>query len=121
MIRITLTALMMAAVCSTAQATEVSEAQLASLQIGTTTYDQVISQLGKPTTIETSADGKTITYIATHTHIKAATYVPIVGLFAGGARAQSSSVKLVFGPDGVLSKTSTSQTDLNCRTFGGCK
>jgi len=104
-----------------ALAGEITADQVAALKIGETTYDQVVGEFGKPTTVETSSDGsRTITYTTTKAHIKAASFVPVVGLFAGGATGKASTQRFEFDKDGHLAKTFTSDTNVDCRTFRGC-
>ncbi|WP_158913859.1 hypothetical protein [Caulobacter sp. S45] len=123
MIRISMAALAVAmAVAGAASAADITDDQIAALKIGATTYSEIVAQFGKPMSVETSSDGsKTITYNSSHTHVKAATFVPIVGMFAGGARGDVSTNRFEFNADGVLTKTWQSETHINCKTFGGCK
>ena len=109
------------AMSSSALAGAISDDQIAALKTGVTTYDDVVGQFGKPNTMETNSDGtRTIGYIVTRTHVKAATWVPIVGLFAGGATGESSKDEFQFDAQGKLTKISTSSTEIDCRTFAGC-
>ncbi|HZZ32389.1 MAG TPA: hypothetical protein VFE10_10385 [Phenylobacterium sp.] len=99
----------------------ITDEQIAGLKVGEATYSDVVAQLGRPSSVETSSDGsKTVTYSVSKTHLKAATFVPIVGLFAGGAKADTATDRFEFGADGVLAKVSTSTTHVNCGTWGGC-
>jgi hypothetical protein len=61
-----------------------------------------------------------VTYAVVKTHVKAATYVPMVGLFAGGATSATSVDMFAFGPTGVLTKVMTSDTAVECKILGGC-
>jgi outer membrane protein assembly factor BamE (lipoprotein component of BamABCDE complex) len=42
------------------------------------------------------------TYVYSNTQVNAATYVPVVGLFAGGARSDTSVLKVTFDKNGVV-------------------
>lgn len=87
----------------------------AQFKVGVATQDDVRTTLGKPTVVSTNSDGETVlTYSATHSHIKAATFVPIVGMFAGGAKASITYLVFTFGPDGKLTKESTSSSNVDC-------
>jgi len=113
--------LMALAVGSMAMAAPITDEQLSSLNVGVTTYDQVIATLGRPVTTETSSDGsRAITYSVVKTHVKGATYVPIVGLFAGGATGHTVVDRFEFGPTGLLSKILTSETNVDCGVWRGC-
>ena len=103
-------------------AQSITDQQMASLKVGTTTYTDVVAQFGRPMTVETSSDGsKVATYSTTKTHTKAASWIPIVGLFAGGAQSDTVSDELTFDSKGVLTKSTVSETHLNCTAVGGCK
>lgn len=106
---------------SAANCGPITDAQLASLKVGATTYADVVAQFGKPFAVEASSDGsKTLTYMTSKTHIKGASFIPVIGLFAGGAKGDTTTERFEFGPDGVLTKTWTSETHVDCKTFGGC-
>lgn len=108
-------------VASAAVAGPITHEQLASLKIGTTTYDEVVAQFGKPTTVETSSDGsREIAYTVIKSRVKAATFAPVVGLFAGGAQGKTQVDKLDFDANDVFTKVLTSETNVECKVIGGC-
>jgi hypothetical protein len=82
---------------------EVTYQEAAQFQKGVTTESEVIARLGQPNSIARLGDGTTIIVYA---HIEASPdavdYVPVVGLFAGGASAHSTTVTFTFGTDGRL-------------------
>jgi hypothetical protein len=99
----------------------ITDEQLASLKIGATTYSEVVAKFGRAQTVESSSDGsKILTYSVMRTHVKGATFIPIVGLFAGGASSTVVVDRFEFRPDGTLSKMTTSDTAVQCKIFGGC-
>src|SRR6185437_14511780 len=76
---------------------------------------------GRPVTTERSSDGtKKVSYSVVKTHVKASTYVPVVGLFTGGAVGTSTTDTFEFNSAGVLTKIETSDTAVQCKVFGGC-
>ncbi len=86
-----------------------------SFTIGQATVSDVESAYGRPVTDEHDSDGQEVlTYSHTRGHVKAATFVPIVGLFAGGAGATSKAVHFTFGADGKLKSYSTQDTQVDC-------
>lgn len=102
-------------------AAKVTADDAAQFKVGTATLSEIEHKLGKPQATTTNSDGTVvITYVSLRTHVKGATFVPVVGLFAGGASAQMDTVAFTFGPDGVLKSTSTSATDEHCKVIGGC-
>jgi len=89
--------------------TKVTATEASQFKVGTTTEQQVIAALGQPEQSETQTDGtKVETYTHTAAHATAASYVPIVGLFAGGAKGATQSVTFTFNPHGVLKSESSS-------------
>jgi hypothetical protein len=98
-----------------------SDAEIEKLQVGVTTYAEVIAKFGHPAQSEVNSDGsRTLVYATTRTHLKMATFVPIVGLFAGGAKADVTTQRLDFGGDGKLVHVINSASHIDCGTWGGC-
>jgi len=83
--------------------TQVTEQQAEQFQKGRSTEADVVAKLGSPNGISRLSDGS---HVAVYTHIeaaaRAATYIPIVGLMAGGADSKLTTVAFTFGPDGLL-------------------
>lgn len=83
--------------------TKLTEQQIAQLEIGKTTYDEALAILGEPTEVDLDSDGNRI---LVYEHLKAKTkgvnFIPIVGLFAGGADTERDITKLYFDKNGVL-------------------
>lgn len=93
--------------------TDVKDSQLSAFQIGVTTPSDVIRALGAPESEVVSSSGyRSMIYVASHFSTKAATFIPFVGIFAGGAKAQSSTVAIRFDRNGKLAEVTTSRTDV---------
>lgn len=75
---------------------------------GVTTEQQITAKLGAPTGTMVSGNVKTISYSGTQMQVKAASFIPIVGLFAGGSDYTISSVAYQLDANGVLQKVSYS-------------
>jgi membrane-associated protease RseP (regulator of RpoE activity) len=100
--------------------TDVKDSQLSAFQIGVTTRSDVIRALGPPESEAVSSSGdRSMVYAETHFHTKAATFIPIVGIFAGGAKGQSSSVVLRFDRNGRLAEVTNSRTNIDTGPFPG--
>jgi hypothetical protein len=85
--------------------------------VGVDTIETVEAKRGKPFTTTTNPDGTImVIYTATKTHVKGATFIPIAGLFAGGAKGHITSKMFFFDSKGVLSSFSSSETNVDCRT-----
>jgi hypothetical protein len=97
--------------------TKVTADQQAAFQSGTTTEAQIIAKLGQPNNIATLSDGSKMD---SYTHIAASAnainYVPIVGLFAGGAKSTTDSVMFTFDPQGILKSTTSNHGQSNVNT-----
>jgi outer membrane protein assembly factor BamE (lipoprotein component of BamABCDE complex) len=95
----------------------VDEAAVAKFAPGKTTYGEVIQALGPPTTSIVRADGhRVILYTYAQARMRASSFVPVVGLFAGGMDAKSTNVSFEFDTQGVLVNDSTSQTQIGTGT-----
>lgn len=100
--------------------TKVSEDQASRFVAGKTTYDEVIQALGRPNSIAHVSDGTTsIAYVYVASSPKAATFIPIVGIFAGGANAETTTATFSFGPDKILRSSSSSASQTSAGMFGG--
>jgi hypothetical protein len=96
--------------------TKVTEAQISAFQVGKTSEAEVIARLGQPNGTSVAADGsRSDVYMHISAHANGASYIPIVGLFAGGAKSDSDTAVFNFGPDGILKSTSsnTAHADVN--------
>lgn len=89
----------------------VTDDQISQFKEGQTTQQEVITALGAPTSRMRNSDGTTILmYTYAEARTRGATFIPIVGMFAGGVDTRYSSVSMTFDKDGVLE---------NHTTFGG--
>lgn len=90
---------------------------LAKFTVGTWTVGDVEAVYGQPTTESALSTGdRVLVYAKTHAHVKAVTFVPVIGLFAGGAKASAQSISFVFDRDGKLKSYSTQSTNMDCST-----
>ena len=75
------------------------------IQKGVTTESEVITFIGKPTGISRTSEGdKILTYIYTSTQVKGATFIPIVGAFAGGADVSTKMLQVWIDNTGIVSR-----------------
>lgn len=94
--------------------TPIDKARVAEAVRGKTTYAEVIAQFGKPTVVTTSDTGeKTAIYSYSHAQVRGASFIPIVGLFAGGVDSTGDSVIFTFDKNDVLITKTSSTTDLS--------
>jgi hypothetical protein len=85
---------------------------------GVTTESSVIQSLGKPMSIGLNSSGqKTLTYMHVASQTKAATFIPIVGLFAGGVDSQTTMLIITVDQDtGIVSDWQYNQSDSEINT-----
>lgn len=77
---------------------------------GKTTYAEVVQQLGKPSQSTINSDGsRTAMYMYMQHQANAANFIPIVGLFAGGANTENTTVILNFDNKSVLTSYTASE------------
>lgn len=80
----------------------VTEEQIAGFKKGVTTEGDVIQKLGQPNIMQTSPAGKKFVYSYAHVQMRPATFIPIVGIFAGGSDVKSSAAVFTFDTSGKL-------------------
>ncbi len=90
---------------------------------GETTRDQTIALLGSPDQVAKDSDSNvTFSYIYSRSTPKPATFIPIVGLFAGGADIQNQTFLVTFGPNGIVKNTTStygaSEADMGAASGG---
>lgn len=110
-----------AALAGAAIGKPVTAEDVAQFKVGTATAGDVEAKLGKPQTVAHNSDGSEVfTYLATSTKVKGATFIPYVGLFAGGATSQVHTATFTFDEAGTLKSTSSTDTSTSCNAFGNC-
>jgi len=97
--------------CATTSGNEnLTDAAVAQVKAGMT-QAQVRALVGEPNSVTTSGNGEEIwAYVRMETETNAATFIPVVGLFAGGASSRMSSLTVAFGADGMVKTTSRNHT-----------
>lgn len=97
---------------------KVSYDKLASFKIGSTTESQILNDLGQPTLSVIKTGGiKIYTYTYVSYQTNAASFIPIVGLLAGGADVETSSITFTFNESGLLQDVQ--QVNMNSQTNTG--
>src|SRR5262249_50696154 len=81
--------------CGASAGRPVDKSKVASYQKGITSCTQIRSDLGPPLETATEADGsKQLTYGKRETTVDGATFIPIIGFFAGGAETDYDFVQI---------------------------
>src|SRR6185295_3625413 len=108
MIVLTIGAILLSFAGCTTSGTQVSRAQSQQFKPGVTTEQDVVAVLGQPQTEMDAPDGHWLIYTGMRARVKATSFIPLVGLFAGGAHSELDSVKFCFGSDGKLTHVDNS-------------
>jgi outer membrane protein assembly factor BamE (lipoprotein component of BamABCDE complex) len=89
-----------------------------SIENGVTTEAQVLKLMGPPTSIGLGGDGlKKLTYMHVASQFKASTFIPIVGLFAGGADTQTTMLIITIDQEtGIVKNWNYNQSDSEVKT-----
>lgn len=100
-----------------ASGVKVTEEQLSKLTVGVSTESHAVAHLGAPTSRMRLASGEVmLQYVYAEAQVRPASFVPVVGLFAGGTDVRGNMVVLSFGVDGKLANTSSSASQLGTGT-----
>lgn len=101
--------------------TKVQTTSLDTLVKGETTYQQVLNQFGPPQGRGVNDRGmKIITYMFSKASPNAASFIPVVGLFAGKTDAEATVVTFVFDKDSKLESYTHAQSSIEM-SLGGVK
>lgn len=83
----------------------------AQIQPGKTTKSEVRALAGEPSKTEFSDTGdETWEYTLMKSQVRGASFIPVIGLFAGGADVQTYSLTVRFRPDGVVKSVGHGET-----------
>jgi hypothetical protein len=99
-----------------ASGVQISQESATQFTEGVSTESAIIAKLGKPTMITMNGPVKLITYSGSQYQTKAASFIPVVGLFAGGADMAVKTVSYQINKAGILEKIIYSEYNSNVRT-----
>lgn len=86
---------------------------------GSTTNSQVKAMYGEPQTVTLTDGGNEVwTYAYSHATIKAATLIPVVGIFAGGSDVNKNEVVFLFDTKGVMQNYTVHASQSELRNGG---
>lgn len=96
-----------------ASGVQVTEQQAQSFQVGKSTYADVVTGLGEPTTNTVSSSGTRVAvYSYAAVQSRPQNFIPYIGPLVSGYDTKSSAVAFTFDSRGVLTNTSSSQSNL---------
>ncbi len=110
MISVAVAAVMLQLYGCASSGVQVSQSAATQFVEGKTTETEILQKLGRPTSVMIQSGVKTITYTGMQYQTKAATFIPIVGAFAGGSDYSVSTASFEIDERGTLKKASYSNT-----------
>lgn len=108
------------AACATAGSPSVKDqSRISQIKKNETTQDQIVELFGQPQVKKTKEDGTEVwEYAYVETAVTGATFIPIVGLFAGGANSKVDGIEIEFNRNNLVSKYATSTGEVQSQNFG---
>lgn len=111
--------LLFVAACATV-GRKIDQSQVEQIHKGDTTKADVLRMLGKPDQITNDGTGVEIyQYMYSKATVKGATFIPIIGAFAGGANIENEMVQVTFDPNGIVKNVFTSHGATESSMYGG--
>lgn len=87
----------------------------AEFEAGKATVADIMAKKGKPLYRVSQSDGTQIMAFArTHTAVKGASFIPVIGMFAGGAKTASSIDTYTFDRNGILTAATHTEMGIDC-------
>lgn len=97
--------------------TMVTANQAAQFQKGVSTRQQVVGSLGAPNSTSVADDGTRIdVYYHIHAAANGASYIPIIGILAGGANSTTNSAIFTYDKVGILLRVQTQEGQATVNT-----
>ena len=96
--------------------TQINQANLAQIKEGVTTQKEVIASMGQPYMQTLTSDGKIIMmYQYTKVKNRAANFIPIVNILAGGMDMKQQILQILIDENGIVEKYifTDSNSDIN--------
>lgn len=106
--------------CATAGTPNVKDqSRISQIEKNVTTKTQVVELFGEPQVTKTTEDGTVIwEYTYVETAVTGATFIPIVGIFAGGATSNVNGIEIEFNKNETVKKYTTSSGKVKAQNFG---
>jgi len=84
---------------------------ISKIKIGTSTKGDVRKLCGEPSKVTFAESGDvTWDYVYAKSHMKGTTFIPVVGLFAGGTKVENTTLTVRFNKDGIVKAVGTGKT-----------
>jgi outer membrane protein assembly factor BamE (lipoprotein component of BamABCDE complex) len=97
--------------------TKIDQAAISKMVKGKTTETEVRAMLGDPVSVGITPDGKKLSiYMYSHAQRKASSFIPIVGLFVGGAETKTQTVQIWYDDKGVVINFTYNNSNVDINT-----
>jgi outer membrane protein assembly factor BamE (lipoprotein component of BamABCDE complex) len=102
--RYALLAVVVMAGCSSVGNREIADdSRIAKIEKGKSTKADVEALVGKPTTVDFTDGGlEKWLYVYTTSQMRGASFIPVVGIFAGGSDINSDTLTVLFSKEGIV-------------------
>ena len=109
---------------STSHGNPIDSNKVAGIQKGVTTRSQVEAMLGQPTNVSMLGDGRrmmTYSHTDVDTHAKGTSFIPVVGMFAGGATGEqhTQTLQVMLDKNDVVQDYEYNNNTKNVDSTGG--
>jgi outer membrane protein assembly factor BamE (lipoprotein component of BamABCDE complex) len=85
---------------------------LSDFKAGVTTKSEVVQRLGPPQSSSSTSDGtQVVSYYFSESTVNGATFIPVVGLFAGGSKGSASITTFIFDKNEILKSFTTTNSN----------
>lgn len=96
---------------------QISQEQLSGFSKGKTSYEEVVSKLGRPTTLSTNSNGSKIAvYSYIHSQARPESFIPYLGLVVGGADSTITTANFIFDSKNTLVEYSLTESNYGTGT-----
>ena len=90
--------------CATSSGTKVEASSLSFIQKGKTTKGELVQKLGQPDETGIDSNGKeTLSWVHSNSRTDGKTFIPIAGMFIGGATTDRTTLKVILDKRGIVS------------------
>ncbi len=88
-----------------------SKENISKIKAGKSTKAEVKEYVGEPGRVTFSDTGEeTWEYVLSKTQVRASSFIPVVGMFTGGADVQTYTLTVRFRPDGIVKEVGSGTT-----------
>jgi outer membrane protein assembly factor BamE (lipoprotein component of BamABCDE complex) len=96
--------------------TKIEQASIEKIEKGKTTKTELIAAFGTPMTASLLGDGReSMMWVYSKAKVKGATFIPVVGAFAGGSETSTQMLQVILNKDKVVEDFTTNNSKMEMR------